>query len=98
MQALVTLAFRSAGVMPRVAQEAFQVQTILSLVKSGMGVALVPGVSAHNTPEGVVLRSITDLPPAANLSLAIASLVDNPNPVVARFKELAAQTAPRRSN
>jgi len=91
MQALVALAFQSVGLMPRITQEAFQVQTLLSLVKSGMGIALVPGISEHNMPDGVVLRPIADLPASAALGLAITSRVDNHNPAVLRFKEFAAE-------
>ncbi len=38
------LACQSAGFMPRVTQQGVQVQTLLALVESGLGVALVPSV------------------------------------------------------
>src|SRR5690606_16573050 len=41
-----------AGFSPRISQEAIQVQTLVSLVASGLGVALVPGVTrAYSTPH-----------------------------------------------
>ncbi|MCD0499811.1 MULTISPECIES: LysR family transcriptional regulator [Achromobacter] len=43
---------RKAGFSPRISQEAIQVQTVVSLVASGLGVALVPGVTrAYSTPH-----------------------------------------------
>jgi len=42
LHAVVTLACQSAGFVPRIAQEAIQLQTIASFVRAGIGVALVP--------------------------------------------------------
>ena len=39
-----------AGFAPRVAQEAIQMQTVVSLVSSGLGVALVPGLGRQPRP------------------------------------------------
>lgn len=52
------LACFNAGFSPHIAQEAVQVQTILSLVQSGLGVALVPARSARFCPLGVQLRPL----------------------------------------
>src|SRR4051812_49051304 len=89
LHALVRLAFERAGLNPRVAQEATQVQTVISLVQSGMGVALVPSVSAQLAPRGVVFRPISDLPAAASIAIAMTSKPDGSNPAATRFRELA---------
>ena len=89
LHAMVMLAFEQAGQRPRVAQEATQVQTVLSLVQSGMGVALVPSVSAQLAPKGVVFRPISDLPAAAAISIAITSRTDGNNPAASRFRQVA---------
>ncbi len=47
MHAITMLMCQSEGFVPKVAEEAGQLQTILCLVESGIGVALVPGVAAR---------------------------------------------------
>lgn len=47
MHAITMLLCQREGFVPKVAEEAGQMQTILCLVESGIGVALVPGVAAH---------------------------------------------------
>src|SRR3546814_15968777 len=52
---------RKAGFSPRISQEAIQVQTLVSLVASGLGVALVPGVTrAYSTPHVAFVDLIED--------------------------------------
>lgn len=50
---------RLAGFSPRIVQEARQMQTIASLVASGLGVALIPGSLALMPRPGVAFRPIT---------------------------------------
>ena len=59
-----------AGYAPRVAQEAIQMQTVVSLVSSGLGVALVPASVANLGRRGVVYRDIADAHPKLDLWLA----------------------------
>ena len=59
-----------AGFAPRVAQEAIQMQTVVSLVSSGLGVALVPACLANLGRRGVVYRDISDPHPKLDLWLA----------------------------
>ena len=87
--ASVMLAFQQAGLTPRVSQEATQVQTVISLVQSGMGVALVPSVSARLASRDVVFRPVTDLPASAEISLAMASRTDGHGAAAQRFRALA---------
>lgn len=55
---LLISAFTIAGASPRYVQFVTQVHTMLVLVRSGIGVALVPASAATLHPEGVVFRSI----------------------------------------
>jgi DNA-binding transcriptional LysR family regulator len=59
-----------AGFAPRVAQEAIQMQTVVSLVSSGLGVALVPASVANLGRRGVAYREIADPHPRLDLWLA----------------------------
>lgn len=52
------LACQEAGFAPRISQDAEQINAILSLVRSGLGVALVPGRSASALPKGVRLIAL----------------------------------------
>jgi DNA-binding transcriptional LysR family regulator len=59
-----------AGFAPRVAQEAIQMQTVVSLVSSGLGVAIVPASLANLGRRGVTYREIADPHPRLDLWLA----------------------------
>ena len=49
---------RRSGFVPRVAQEAVQMQTIVSLVSAGLGVAVVPASMRHLHREHVAYRQL----------------------------------------
>ncbi|MGH8712710.1 MAG: LysR family substrate-binding domain-containing protein, partial [Casimicrobiaceae bacterium] len=75
---------RQAGFAPRVAQEAIQMQTIVSLVSAGLGVALVPSSLRDMRRRGVVYRRLREDSPlltvllawrAANRSVCLAQFV-----------------------
>ena len=59
-----------AGFALQVAQEAIQMQTVVSLVSSGLGVAIVPASIANLGRRGVVYREIADAHPRLDLWLA----------------------------
>ena len=59
-----------AGFSLNVAQEAIQMQTVVSLVSSGLGVAVVPESVANLGRRGVVYRKLTDRHPMLELWLA----------------------------
>jgi DNA-binding transcriptional LysR family regulator len=96
LHAMVMLAFQHAGLSPRVSQEATQVQTVISLVDSGLGVALVPSVSARLASKGVVFRPIKGLPTAARIGIALAYRGTNGSAAVLRFCDVA-RTMPVRA-
>ena len=55
---LLVSTFTIAGATPRYVQYVTQVHTMLVLVRSGLGIALVPASAATLHPDGVVFRSI----------------------------------------
>jgi DNA-binding transcriptional LysR family regulator len=59
-----------AGIALNVAQEAIQMQTVVSLVSSGLGVAIVPASVANLGRRGVVYRCLADRHPRLDLWLA----------------------------
>ena len=59
-----------AGFAPRIVQEAIQMQTVVSLVSSGLGVALVPASVANLGRRGVAYRELADAHPRLDLWLA----------------------------
>ncbi|SMF98182.1 LysR family transcriptional regulator [Burkholderia singularis] len=57
---IITGCYGAAGVAPRIGQEAIQMQTIVSLVSAGLGVALVPQSLRNLRRTGVVYRPLAD--------------------------------------
>lgn len=55
LHAISLMACHDAGFAPLIAQEATQLNAVLSLVRSGLGVALVPARAATAAPQGVKL-------------------------------------------
>ncbi|MFM0157078.1 MULTISPECIES: LysR family transcriptional regulator [Paraburkholderia] len=53
--------YHLSGVTPRIAQEAIEMQTIVSLVAAGMGIAWVPQVFARFPRPGVVYHLVEDM-------------------------------------
>lgn len=73
----------AAGFAPRIGQEAGEIPTMINLVASGLGVAMVPESVSKLTRDGVVYRRLEPPPLPALLGLAwLGSVVD---PVVLRF-------------
>ncbi len=59
-----------AGVSLNIAQEAIQMQTVVSLVSSGLGAAIVPASVANLGRRGVAYRELADPHPRLDLWLA----------------------------
>ena len=78
----------AAGFSPRIVQEAIQMQTIISLVSAGMGVALVPESLMSLKRPGVVYRKLRGKRSMA-LELGLAWRRDNPSAALQRFVGLA---------
>ncbi|MEG4342797.1 LysR family transcriptional regulator [Microcoleus sp. A003_D6] len=77
---------QQAGFSPIAAQEAIQMQTIVSLVAAEMGVAIVPESMQNFQRLGVVYKPIQEISPIVSIAL-IWGL--NPTPAVLRFLQTA---------
>ncbi|MBS0428877.1 MAG: LysR family transcriptional regulator [Proteobacteria bacterium] len=78
-------ACRAAGFSPRVVQEATQAFTMVGLVGSGVGVALVPGVIRHFESSDVRFVPLTDPGTHGCLTLALATLDGSLSAAAARL-------------
>jgi DNA-binding transcriptional LysR family regulator len=67
---IVTGLAARAGISFNVAQEAIQMQTVVSLVSSGLGAAIVPASVANLGRRGVAYRELADRHPRLDLWLA----------------------------
>ena len=83
------LACQQAGFIPKVSQQAIQIQTLLALVESGLGVALVPSVMQRYISDKIVYRPLLDIPPAASIGLSLAYIAETESPAAACFRRLA---------
>jgi DNA-binding transcriptional LysR family regulator len=78
--------FHAAGVTPEIGQQAIQMQTIVSLVSAGMGLALVPQSVSNLMRPGVEYRALHDHSPLVETGLAWRR--DNVSPVLLGFLDL----------
>ncbi|KGW17699.1 LysR substrate-binding domain-containing protein [Burkholderia pseudomallei] len=92
---IITGCYGAAGVMPRIGQEAIQMQTIVSLVSAGMGVALVPQSLRNLRRTGVVYRALAD--PAPVVETGLVWRTDDVSPVLAGFIDVVRGAARRAS-
>lgn len=90
MHAIIVMACHNAGFVPRVAQEATQVHTIMSLVQSGLGVALMPSKATRHVPEGVKLLRLAD---PIRIETGIALSRATASPAALNFQALALEKA-----
>jgi len=79
---------REAGFAPRVGQEATQVQTVVSLVASGLGVALVPSVAAAYASERVRFVRLSDTTAVGRLGLWVVTRDEAVPPSARRLREM----------
>ena len=87
LQAGMARVMQAAGIAPRIAQEAVQVQTVLGLVGSGLGIALVPSANIRYFPRAVAFRRLRGLAGSMRIGIALAHRHAVGNPSVARFLE-----------
>lgn len=78
--------FRAAGITPSIGQEAIQMQTIVSLVSAGMGIALVPQSVSNLRRPGVEYYPLAQDTPLVETGLAWRR--DNASPVLKGFLDL----------
>jgi DNA-binding transcriptional LysR family regulator len=77
--------FDRAGVMPDFVEYLAQIHTMMALVSSGIGVALIPESASRLQFEGVALRKMT-LDPLRPVRMVYAYRKDNDNPVLGIFR------------
>ncbi|WP_447554449.1 LysR family transcriptional regulator [Vreelandella sp. EE22] len=81
-----------AGFVPRVAQQATQIHTIMGLVSANMGISIVPSVVRNlNMPEVSYLEIVDDPPP---VQVALAWRRSDESPILRAFRESAASLFP----
>lgn len=89
---LLVASFMAVGAAPRYVQYVTQIHTMLALVRSGLGMALVPESATTMRPDGVVFKTlvaIRDRP----VQMHAAWRTDNYNPALARLmKDVLPQT------
>lgn len=94
MRAVMMLICHEAGFQPNVVQEAIQAQTMISLVQSGMGVALVAGVTRHYSATNIKFLRIKGSEQSNRIGLALALPWDQRSRVTEKFLEFALRQVP----
>ena len=74
-----------AGVTPDVVDYVPQIHTMLALVESGVGVALMPETATRLRFAGAVLRRV-EMTPARPVEMAFSCRTDNTNPMIKVFR------------
>ena len=88
MHAITMLMCQREGFVPKVAEVAGQLQTILCLVESGIGVALVPGVAARQA-GGFELLSIGMNPDDTAIGLSMVTRAGEISAATQNFRTIA---------
>jgi DNA-binding transcriptional LysR family regulator len=81
----------SAGFTPHIVQKTGEVQTAVSLVYAGIGIAIVPASVQNLRREGVVYRPFTD--PAPTIDLSMGYRERDASPILPHFLAIARETA-----
>lgn len=82
---LLQSCFERLGIKPDIVEYVSQIHTMLALVSSGMGVALIPESAARLQFRGIVLRRVTTVP-AAPVAMVVSWRKDNDNPLLEVFR------------
>ncbi|MDZ7967299.1 MAG: LysR family transcriptional regulator [Nostoc sp. DedSLP03] len=82
---------QQAGFSPNVAQEAIQMQTIVSLVAAEMGVAIVPASLQNMQRTGVVYKSVQES--TSKVGIAMIWRKNETSPTVQKLVEIVRQVA-----
>jgi len=85
--------FRLHRIEPRVVDEVPRIQTILALVASGAGIALLPTSFINLSRKGVRFVPLTG--PLPDRPLAMAWRANNQSPTVRHFLDVATRTSPQ---
>lgn len=91
MRSIVLMSCQAAGYSPKVTHTAAQVHTVLSLVRTGLGVALVPGIAELEEQCSVV--PLTCRGRAITLGLSLALRPEEPSRLVNNFCNISRAVA-----
>lgn len=86
------------GFTPRIAQEAVQVATVVSLVEAGLGIALVPTISRNPSISTIRWKSIRDFPTSASIGISLAWRPEDETALIRNFSAMAAEVFPQTRN
>jgi DNA-binding transcriptional LysR family regulator len=81
---LVRHVFARIGAKPNYAQHVSQIHSMLAIVRSGLGAALVPETASRLPYEGIVFREIDGIDPVKLVELHLTWKTGNDNPVLAK--------------
>lgn len=90
---IITAYYARDGLTPVIAQEAIQMQTIVSLVSAGMGVALVPASLCNLRRTGVSYLALRDTAPEIETGLVWREGAAGVAPVLQSFIDIAMERA-----
>ena len=79
------------GVQPDIVDYVPQIHTMLALVDSGIGVALIPETASRLHFEGVLLRRMATKPPRP-VEMVFCYRKDNDNPILKMFRREVLET------
>lgn len=88
---LIVSECRAAGFTPRIDQHARQMQTVIGLVASGMGIALVPSSVRNLKRSGVQYRALRGT--TASIELGLLRARDEDSPLANRFAAVLRKAA-----
>ena len=88
-------ACQSAGFSPKTSQIAVQVQTVLSLVESHFGLALVPSVMANINRYRITYRKLEDESAIKRIGYGLVYKQDTESMATSRFRALASDMSVR---
>jgi DNA-binding transcriptional LysR family regulator len=83
--------FREVGVSPNIVQEAVQVHTVIGLVESGLGVALVPSVITRYASHRVVFRPLCEPAELLETGIALAYSTTSESGAASRFRSIVGE-------
>lgn len=81
-------ACQTHGFTPKISQEAVQVATLISLVKAGLGIALLPSVS-YAPSERLIWKKVDDFPDSATIGISVAWRKENETSTIKNFQTVA---------
>lgn len=96
LRALIMQVCRQVGFMPRVTQEATQAFTIVGLVGSGLGVALVPSAITRSSDDQVRFVSLSNASVQDCLTLSVVTREGATSESTRRLSEALVRGAPAR--